>query len=67
VLADAGDMGEIGFRIDRWETPWPASGLEEALLGGEAAPESSGRRAPGQRIARDRHAPATLASGGRRA
>ena len=28
--------GEIGFRVDRWETPWPASGLEEALLGGEA-------------------------------
>jgi S1-C subfamily serine protease len=36
VLADAGEVGEIHFRVDRWETPWPVSGLEEALLGGEA-------------------------------
>lgn len=64
VLADAGDMGEIGFRIDRWETPWPASGLEEALLGGQAAPEFVPAAArPGPRIARDRQAPATLAAG----
>jgi uncharacterized oligopeptide transporter (OPT) family protein/S1-C subfamily serine protease len=26
VLADAGEVGEIGFRIDRWETPWPRRG-----------------------------------------
>ncbi len=36
VSAEAGDVGEIDFRVDRWETPWPVSGLEEALLGGEA-------------------------------
>ena len=36
VRAEAGDVGEIDFRVDRWETPWPVSGLEEALLGGEA-------------------------------
>ena len=64
VLADAGEVGEIGFRIDRWETPWPASGLEEALLGGEAAPEFVPAAArSGPRIARDRQSPATLANG----
>ena len=36
VSAEAGEVGEIDFRVDRWETPWRASGLEEALLGGEA-------------------------------
>ena len=38
--------GEIGFRVDRWETPWPASGLEEALLGGRGR---AGLRAGGRR------------------
>jgi V8-like Glu-specific endopeptidase len=64
VLADAGEVGEIGLRIDRWETPWPASGLEEALLGGEAVPEFVPAAArPGPRIARDRQPPTTLANG----
>jgi len=36
VSADAGEVGEIGFRAFRWQTPWPVSGLEEALLGGVA-------------------------------
>jgi V8-like Glu-specific endopeptidase len=57
VSAEAGEVGEIDFRVDRWETPWPASGLEEALLGGEAVrgfvPAAA---APGPRIARERRA-----------
>jgi S1-C subfamily serine protease len=36
VQVDGGSSGEIGFRAFRWQTPWPAPGLEEALLGGEA-------------------------------
>jgi hypothetical protein len=64
VLADGGDVGEISFRVDRWETPWPASGLEEALLGGQAMPDFIPAAArPGPRIARDRQAPATLSAG----
>jgi hypothetical protein len=64
VLADAGEIGEIDFRVDRWATPWPASGLEEALLGGEAVrgfvPAAA---SPGPRIARDRRAAEALATG----
>ena len=37
VLIDAGEIGEVSFRADRWATPWPAAGLAEALLGGDAA------------------------------
>jgi S1-C subfamily serine protease len=36
VVFDAGEIGEIGFRADRWATPWRAEGLAEALLGGDA-------------------------------
>ena len=64
VLAEAGEIGEIGFRVERFETPWPATGLEEALLGGEAV---SGfvpaAVAPGPHTARERQAAATLAAG----
>ena len=62
VAAEAGEVGEIDFRVDRWATPWRASGLEEALLGGEAVRgfvPAAGRsgsprrpRAPGRRGAR---------------
>jgi S1-C subfamily serine protease len=64
VLADAGEAGDVGFRAFRWETPWPASGLEEALLGGQVMPDFVPAAArPGPRIARDRQAQATLAAG----
>ncbi len=57
VSAEAGEVGEIDFRVDRWETPWRAAGLEEALLGGEAVrgfvPAAA---APGPRVARERRA-----------
>jgi S1-C subfamily serine protease len=49
VLFDAGEMGEVGFRADRWATPWPPAALAEALLGGQAvhgfvpAPATPGR------------------------
>lgn len=36
VVADAGEIGEIAFQAFRWESPWPATGIEEALLGGAA-------------------------------
>lgn len=64
VTAEAGEVGEIDFRVDRWATPWPASGLEEALLGGEAVrgfvPAAA---APGPRAARDRRAAEALVTG----
>jgi V8-like Glu-specific endopeptidase len=57
VSAEAGEVGEIDLRIDRWETPWRASGLEEALLGGEAVRGfTPAAAAPGPRIARERRA-----------
>jgi hypothetical protein len=64
VLADAGELGEIGFRVERWETPWRASGLEEALLGGEAVPGFvPAPVTPGPRVARERRGAVALASG----
>ena len=55
VSAEAGEVGEIDFRVDRWETPWRAAGLEEALLGGEAVRGFVPAAAtPGPRIARER-------------
>jgi S1-C subfamily serine protease len=36
VSAEAGEVAGIDFRVFRWQTPWPVSGLEEALLGGVA-------------------------------
>jgi S1-C subfamily serine protease len=50
VLADAGEVGEIGFRAYRVATGWPVAGLEEAILGGREmpgfvpAPAMAGRR-----------------------
>lgn len=55
VAIEAGEIGEIDFRVDRWATPWPVAGLEEALLGGSAVPgfvpgpASAGRRTPADR------------------
>jgi len=64
VLADAGEVGEIGFRVDRWATPWPAPAIEEALLGGGAVPGFvPAPAAPGPRIAADRRAAVALESG----
>jgi hypothetical protein len=64
VLADAGEIGEIDFRVDRWATPWPASGLEEALLGGEAVRGFVPAVAtPGSRVARERRAAVALVAG----
>ncbi len=64
VLADAGEVGEIGFRVDRWATPWSAPALEEALLGGGAVPGFVPAPAtPGPRIARDRRSAVALELG----
>jgi hypothetical protein len=38
LLADAGEVGEIGFRAFRVATDWPVDALEEAILGGGALP-----------------------------
>jgi len=64
IQVDAGELGDVGFRVDRWETPWPATGLEEALLGGEAVRGFiPGPARPGPRLAREGPATITLASG----
>jgi len=64
VAAEAGEVGEIDFRVDRWATPWPALGLEEALLGGEAVRGFVPAAAtPGQKVARERRAATALARG----
>ena len=56
VLADAGEVGEIGFRVYRLATGWTVAALEEAILGGREvpgfvpAPATAGRRqTPGRR------------------
>lgn len=56
VLADAGEVSEIGFRAYRLATGWPLAGLEEAILGGREVPgfvpeaATAGRRpTPGRR------------------
>ena len=72
VLADAGELGEVAFNAFRWESPWPVSGLEEALLGGQAVPGFIPAAAtPGPRPALERRAggagaerPASLAGTG---
>ena len=58
VLADAGEVGEIGFRAYRLATGWTVAALEEAILGGREvpgfvpAPATAGRRqTPGRRRA----------------
>jgi S1-C subfamily serine protease len=64
VSADAGEVGDIAFRVDRWETPWPAAGLEEALLGGEAVPAFVPSPAtPLPRPGRKSQPPVSLAAG----
>ncbi|HYN04984.1 MAG TPA: trypsin-like peptidase domain-containing protein [Vicinamibacteria bacterium] len=59
VLADAGEVGEIGFRAYRLATEWTVAAIEEAILGGRELPgfvpapatagrrETSGRRGAG--------------------
>ena len=56
VLADAGEVGEIGFRAYRLATEWTVAAMEEAILGGRElpgfvpAPATAGRReTPGRR------------------
>ena len=55
VVADAGEIADVAFQAFRWESPWPATGIEEALLGGAAVagflPASA---APGPRPALER-------------
>jgi S1-C subfamily serine protease len=58
ILADAGELGEVAFHAFRWESPWPVSGLEEALLGGQAVPGFIPAAAtPGPRPAVERRPP----------
>ena len=38
LVGEAGEVGEIGFRVERVATEWRVEALEEALLGGEALP-----------------------------
>jgi hypothetical protein len=38
IVADGGEIGEIGFRAYRLATAWPVAALEEALLGAGAVP-----------------------------
>ncbi len=58
VVADAGELGDIAFHAFRWESPWPVSGLEEALLGGQAVPGFAPAGAtPGPRPGVARRAP----------
>jgi S1-C subfamily serine protease len=38
LVGESGEVGEIGFRVERVATEWRAEALEEALLGGEALP-----------------------------
>ena len=77
VLADAGEVGEIGFRAYRLATAWSVAAMEEALLGGRElpgfvpAPATAGRReTPGRRGRRSRGGAASqrhrLGGGGRR-
>ena len=56
VLADAGEVGEIGFRAYRLATEWSVAAVEEAILGGREVPgfvpAPAGRRqTPGRRRA----------------
>ena len=50
LLADAGEVGEIGFRAYRLATDWSLAALEESILGGREvqgfvpAPATGGRR-----------------------
>jgi trypsin-like peptidase len=38
LVADAGEVGEIGFLATRVATDWPGEALEEAMLGGRVLP-----------------------------
>jgi S1-C subfamily serine protease len=64
LLADAGEVGDVGFRVYRLATGWPVAGLEEALLGGREvpgfvpAPATAGRRQrSGRRVTFERDSP----------
>jgi V8-like Glu-specific endopeptidase len=64
VLADAGEIGEVGFRAYRWATPWDETQLAEALLGGQAvAGFVPAAATPGPPVTRDRRGPAALEYG----
>jgi S1-C subfamily serine protease len=64
VQVDGGTFGEIAFRAFRWQTPWPAPGLEEALLGGEAVRDFvPAPAAPRARAARERRTAESLQGG----
>ncbi len=64
ILAEGGEMGEIGFRAYRLATPWTVAALEEVLLGGREvpgfvpAPAAGGRRRVPTRPAEGVPAPA---------
>lgn len=58
ILAEGGEVGEIGFRAYRLATRWTVAALQEVILGGQGvpgfvpAPATGGRRqTPGRRAA----------------
>ena len=63
ILAEGGEVGEIGFRAYRLATPWTVAALEEVLLGGSEvpgfvpAPATAGRRQAPARPAEGAPAP----------
>jgi S1-C subfamily serine protease len=64
LLADAGEVGEIGFRAYRLATDWPLAALEEAILGGREVPGFVPAPAtPGRRYTPRRRAAVALAAG----
>jgi hypothetical protein len=69
IVADGGEIGEVGFRAYRLATAWPVAALEEVLLGGREvpgfvpAPASAGRRqASGRRALSSGVAPTVIVS-----
>jgi hypothetical protein len=64
LLADGGDVGEIGFRAYRLATDWPVAAVEEAILGGRELPGFvPGQAVPGRRQNLGRRAAAGLVAG----
>jgi hypothetical protein len=65
ILADGGEVGEIGFRAYRLATSWTVAALEEVILGGRAVPGFVPAAAVGgRRQTPGRRAAVALASGG---